>query len=297
MLPFKLVQRRGPASGRSFPLASGVTWLGRAPDAPVPLATPHASPRHAELEVTPNGVLLRNLDMQLGTRVGGYKVHVMLLAEGQLIEIGDEAFELRAEVGEPRGSVVCIRGPSTGKTFQVTDYAITMGRIVEAQIILYTQRASRRHAEIRPLADGVHVVDLGSGNGTFVNGHRISDKLLQPGDVIEIGEEQFRFDEPTARAVPSPLAVSGLDFGSGEVSISPKADSRPTPYQTKSGTLQMSAKPHLANGPPSAPVSGVPSTVPQLGVNVTCPACGRVVDARYGACPWDGAALPPPPRP
>ncbi len=284
-VPFLLVARRGPLAGRSYALAGSVTWLGRAHDAPVPLTSPEASPRHAELEVTANGVLLRNLDMRVGTRVGGYKVHVTLLSEGQTIEVGEDAFELRVEAGAPRGTLTCVDGPSAGRVFTLHDHTLTMGRLAEAHVILYTQRASRRHAELRPLPDGVHVVDLGSGNGTLVGGRRITDHVLQPGDIVEIGEERFRFDEPTVRTGPSPLAVSGLDFGAGSTSVSPTSQSRAPAASKKGGTLQLSPREAARHG-----VGGGATPAP-LPRHAVCPTCGRTVDERYESCPWDGARL------
>ena len=55
--------------------------------------------------------------------------------------------------------------------------------------------ASARHARIDPRPDGVWVEDLGSTNGTFVNGERItSQRLLQPGDVLRVGETELRLE-------------------------------------------------------------------------------------------------------
>ena len=55
--------------------------------------------------------------------------------------------------------------------------------------------ASARHARIDPRPDGVWVEDLGSTNGTFVNGARItSQRLLQPGDVLRVGETELRLE-------------------------------------------------------------------------------------------------------
>ncbi|MEM7287680.1 MAG: FHA domain-containing protein, partial [Actinomycetota bacterium] len=53
---------------------------------------------------------------------------------------------------------------------------------------------SRRHAEIRPQGTGFKVVDLGSTNGTSVNGERIAERQLRDGDVIEFGGTKVRFE-------------------------------------------------------------------------------------------------------
>jgi pSer/pThr/pTyr-binding forkhead associated (FHA) protein len=56
--------------------------------------------------------------------------------------------------------------------------------------------ASARHARFDAQADGVWVEDLGSTNGTFVNGAQISERrLLQPGDVIRVGQTELRLEK------------------------------------------------------------------------------------------------------
>jgi pSer/pThr/pTyr-binding forkhead associated (FHA) protein len=55
-------------------------------------------------------------------------------------------------------------------------------------------RASRRHAEIRPRDDGFVLVDLGSMNGTRVNGATVHEHLLRDGDEISVGATSMRFE-------------------------------------------------------------------------------------------------------
>jgi pSer/pThr/pTyr-binding forkhead associated (FHA) protein len=53
---------------------------------------------------------------------------------------------------------------------------------------------SRRHAEVRPFGTGFLVVDLGSTNGTKVNGTTVSEHQLKDGDAITVGATRIRFD-------------------------------------------------------------------------------------------------------
>ena len=55
--------------------------------------------------------------------------------------------------------------------------------------------ASARHARIEPRADGVWVDDLGSTNGTFVNGPAEKAQLLQPGDIVRIGRTELQVQQ------------------------------------------------------------------------------------------------------
>jgi hypothetical protein len=69
---------------------------------------------------------------------------------------------------------------------------------------------SRQHARFRRLGDGrVLVEDLGSTNGTYVNGQRIAaPRVLSPGDQVQLGKTLLRFDAPAAAPAPAPAAAA-----------------------------------------------------------------------------------------
>ena len=76
--------------------------------------------------------------------------------------------------------------------------AITiLGRDDTADIILDDPGISRRHSELRVTTDGPHFVttirDLGSTNGTFVNGERVTSEHLQDGDRVTVGRTSVTF--------------------------------------------------------------------------------------------------------
>ena len=75
-----------------------------------------------------------------------------------------------------------------------TGTAVVVGRGVMSDIALYDPTISRRHAELTAGPDGVHVRDLGSSNGTSVNGGRIAIGLMQPGDSITFGKVVFQLE-------------------------------------------------------------------------------------------------------
>ena len=81
-----------------------------------------------------------------------------------------------------------------GQSFELGTAPITIGRSEENTIALPADEfASARHARIEPLRDGVWIVDLGSTNGTSVNGRRIDGReRLSEGDVIRIGDTELR---------------------------------------------------------------------------------------------------------
>jgi hypothetical protein len=92
--------------------------------------------------------------------------------------------------------IVALSGPHAGRSFPLSGAPLTFGRTPDNAVVIASPLASRRHAEIR-LEGGQHVLyDLGSSNGTFVNGQRVQRHVLAPGEVVQIGDEQYRLDAP-----------------------------------------------------------------------------------------------------
>src|SRR3954447_14780814 len=80
-------------------------------------------------------------------------------------------------------------GADAGKSVQVQGNEFTIGREAGCDLVIADGKASRRHAALRPLPDGrATLYDLGSSNGTFVNGQRVQSMLLQGGEQIQIGD-------------------------------------------------------------------------------------------------------------
>jgi hypothetical protein len=97
-----------------------------------------------------------------------------------------------------RGKLVVVSSPALreGEERRLDSAALTVGRAAQNDLALDADEyASAQHARIEPRQDGVWVEDVGSTNGTFVNGDRITTpRILQPGDVIRIGETDLRFE-------------------------------------------------------------------------------------------------------
>ena len=77
----------------------------------------------------------------------------------------------------------------------LTDAGATIGRSRDCDIVLDDVGVSRRHAEVRPAADGWTIADLGSTNGVLVNGRGISGAhQLEPGDRVVLGSTEMTFE-------------------------------------------------------------------------------------------------------
>jgi len=82
----------------------------------------------------------------------------------------------------------------SGERFSLTETVITIGRHPESNMVLADPNVSRNHAEIRPQGDRFVVVDLGSTNGSRVNGVRVDTQVLEDGDEITFGNTRMRFE-------------------------------------------------------------------------------------------------------
>lgn len=80
-----------------------------------------------------------------------------------------------------------------------------VGRAVTSDISLYDPTISRRHAELTPTEDGVRVQDLGSSNGTFINGTKIESGVVTPDDSITFGKVVCRVVTTGPRPAAAPF--------------------------------------------------------------------------------------------
>jgi len=82
---------------------------------------------------------------------------------------------------------------------------VTLGRGLESDIRLKDIKSSRRHCQIVKIADGYKLVDLGSGNGTFLNGVAVKEQKLATGDKIQIGQTVITFEGgANGKSAPAP---------------------------------------------------------------------------------------------
>jgi hypothetical protein len=96
------------------------------------------------------------------------------------------------------GRLVVLASPELdeGDEIALDSSALTIGRGPTNDVPLPADEyTSTRHARIEPRRDGIWVEDIGSTNGTFVNGIRLTrERRLTPGDVLRVGETDLRFE-------------------------------------------------------------------------------------------------------
>jgi anti-anti-sigma factor len=158
-----------------------------------------------------------------------------------------------------------------GKEYSIQPDPLTMGREADCDLVITDPLVSRRHAEIQ-LRDGTpYITDLGSVNGTWVNGQQIgAERALQGGDVIEVGdtklgvrartrpisisvraatpEDTEKIDVSQASG-PAPAVEAGPDAGQKEGAVA--AESAPSPPARPPSAIAESPGPPPLVPPPS----------------------------------------------
>ena len=101
----------------------------------------------------------------------------------------------RRDGGAPRLVVVAAMGHEPGTTFDLRDGAL-FGRSDTAEIRVDDPFASSAHARIDDRGGAMYLEDMGSTNGTYLNGRKVqSAERLDVGDTIRIGDSEYRYEE------------------------------------------------------------------------------------------------------
>jgi pSer/pThr/pTyr-binding forkhead associated (FHA) protein len=103
--------------------------------------------------------------------------------------------------GRPTATLVIRQGAQAGMSFPIRGNQVIIGREEGADIVLQDPESSRRHSRISWQGGRYVVEDLGSTNGTFVNGVQITmPQVLNPGDSVGIGQTAMVFQTSFAQA-------------------------------------------------------------------------------------------------
>ncbi|MFN2218696.1 MAG: FHA domain-containing protein [Anaerolineae bacterium] len=116
-----------------------------------------------------------------------------------------------ASSSQATATLTLTRGPGVGTRFDIGAAPVTIGRQDQCEVQVPGTWVSRRHARLAWTGTGYIVEDLGSTNGTFVNGERVSGpRALRPGDRLQLGEQvEFAFEARVAAPVPRETALPG----------------------------------------------------------------------------------------
>jgi ABC-type multidrug transport system ATPase subunit/pSer/pThr/pTyr-binding forkhead associated (FHA) protein len=164
-------------------LEPGVTTLGRSLDNTIVIPDPTVSRRHAEIRSTPEGWLLVDLGSGNGIYHHGQRIDEKVLQDNDAFRIGETTQIIFQAAPAPV--------PPLDEAHPPVDLAgrevVTVGRDRANDVVLSHPQVSRVHAKLERRGEAFVLVDLGSTNGTFVNGRPVATKTLKDGDTIQIG--------------------------------------------------------------------------------------------------------------
>jgi hypothetical protein len=117
-----------------------------------------------------------------------------------------------ADARRPAATLTLTRGPDAGRRFDIAAAPVTIGRQDQCEVQVPGTWVSRRHARLAWTGTGYIVEDLGSTNGTFVNGERVSGpRALRSGDRLQLGDQvEFAFEARMPAPVRAEAALPGM---------------------------------------------------------------------------------------
>lgn len=203
----------GRNEGREWAIEKVRTNVGRDERADVPLfGDPEVAPLHFVIDRQGPNYVLQDGGTPGGTYVENVRVAGPVnLMYGHRIRAGNTTLVFRGKGRQATAPAVPIMQPvapqaaTTARTLVGTGGAVLgrrfpigpgleIGREGTGVRLDGDAKASRRHAVVRDGAMGAAVEDLGSTNGTWVNGHRVTSAALSPGDELRIGDATFRIE-------------------------------------------------------------------------------------------------------
>jgi pSer/pThr/pTyr-binding forkhead associated (FHA) protein len=111
------------------------------------------------------------------------------------------------------GLLQVVDGPDKGRSFPVPQgKTVQIGRGQRTAVGLNDPQVSRIHCQINLEGANALLTDSGSVGGTWVNGERVTQHLLQPGDIIRVGETQFSFQWSHSDEKPTEAWESATDL-------------------------------------------------------------------------------------
>ncbi len=104
----------------------------------------------------------------------------------------------------PRATLTALRGSQAGQHFTIPATGLRIGRNPDNNVVLIEPMVSRQHAEVVTREGAQLLCDRNSINGTYVDGMRVYERVLQPGNRIQIGLSEFVYHQTGAAIPPTP---------------------------------------------------------------------------------------------
>lgn len=251
-------------------LREGETSLGSAASSAVALTGDGVQPIHASLLLDRRGLTLIIREGGNGTHVNARPVREKAIVRlGDVVSIGNVLLvikpdsdanvtsrvppkspveetmseitnETRYRMSPPKALLRGVSGPYFGKVIPVPG-RLVIGRGNDCDLVLDEAEMSRRHAMVEVTPAGIWLRDLGSANGTYVNGVQVRDAVLFTGDQLAFDRNRFLIEAPGTPTRPSGLDVTEISGEKSSVEVT----------QTMHAIRPDAARPELA---PAGPV-------------------------------------------
>ena len=195
---------------REYSLDRPCTSLGRARDNTIVIRDERIAEHHARIRREGEGYVVEAANGG-STSVNGRALSRdgrRRLSDGDVLRLSDLEFEFRMQTPDPAvPRLWVVGGVHRGKVFRVAGERIVVGRAPESDVQFPDRSVSRRHCAIARDETGWRLEDLGSTNGTVVNGQPIARAgaeavTLHEGDEIVLGYSRFVFH--AGAGAPSP---------------------------------------------------------------------------------------------
>lgn len=100
--------------------------------------------------------------------------------------------------------LVILNQGMTGRTFDLNVERTTVGRVEDNTFQIADASVSSHHAEVILQGSEVLIKDLNSTNGSFINGEKISESILKPGQTLRFGQVELKIDDGQPIPAPAP---------------------------------------------------------------------------------------------
>jgi pSer/pThr/pTyr-binding forkhead associated (FHA) protein len=205
---------------------------GREADNALPVSDTRISRRHFQVAWERDGYWLEDLQSSNGTYLNGQRTQRARLAGGDVIQAGGLSLEFQLAgqaapatvlepaatasdaLAPPAAALIVREGAEPGRVLPLHG-PLTCGREVGNDLVVEDGRVSRQHFRVRWANGSYRLEDLGSRNGTYLNGERAETAELKAGDMIQAGAVRLEFRLTSNPLTTEPPARGGVASNRG----------------------------------------------------------------------------------
>lgn len=265
-----------PGSGRLDREIGASTRVGATPDNDVVVRVDGVSRLHARIVEQPDGYWLEDAGSRNGTWLNGERTtraklrHLDVITLGRFAELIFVARAAGAVMPDPpppaQVRLEWLNGPSQGDSVEIPRGETILGRAESCGIVMQSSGVSRAHARLTHTGESVMLEDLGSANGTTVNGQPLTGPVaLDPGAEIDLGQDRRfrilfepRHDHPTPASAQAATPIAAQDMEWATRLVWPESDLQAVRADLARGAPTPPATPPAAK-PPMTPERRAPA--------------------------------------